>query len=501
MRLVRSLSRLRAAHAAALALAALLMPCRPAAAAADLLQKSLVKIYTTAQEQNYYEPWRVNAQQQWSGSGCVIAGNRILTNAHVVSDAIFIEVRKEGDSQKYVARREYVAHDCDLALLKVDDPAFFRGTRPVTFGGLPFKRDKVAVYGFPVGGDELSVTEGVVSRIELSVYAHSWKELLNVQTDAAINPGNSGGPVFQGDKVVGVAFQGYNAVVAQNTGFFVPVPIIRRFLDETRKGAYREIPGFGASVEGLENPALRAFYGMKHGQSGALVTRVSYGSSAWGLLQPGDVLLSFDGFAVANDRTIGFRKGERIGFAYPLGLHHIGESIKVTVLRKRRTLALAMPLKEPVTLVPLPAHDRKPTYFIFDGLVFTPFNMNYPGVTDSTPPELKALCFHDVPTRERRQVVLLNHILSHVINKGYGPSFNDVIVTAVNGHPIGDMKELVAAFKDPKDGRHVIEIDKAKEAGTRIVLDAAQSGQASAEILREYGVPADRSPDLAEAAP
>src|SRR5260221_12384676 len=93
----------------------LLPPCLFSAASEDLLQKSLVKIFTTAQEPNYYEPWRIGPQQGMNGSGCVISGNRILTNAHVVSNAIFIQVLKEGDSQKYVAKREFVANDSDRA--------------------------------------------------------------------------------------------------------------------------------------------------------------------------------------------------------------------------------------------------------------------------------------------------------------------------------------------------------------------------------------------------
>src|ERR1044071_7987907 len=86
----------------------------------DSLRKSLVKIFTTIQNPNYYEPWRVDAQQDISGSGWIISGHRILTNAHVVSNQISIKVLKEGDSKKYTAKREFVAHDCDLAILKVD---------------------------------------------------------------------------------------------------------------------------------------------------------------------------------------------------------------------------------------------------------------------------------------------------------------------------------------------------------------------------------------------
>jgi S1-C subfamily serine protease len=474
----------------------LLLPCFSWAADGDPLQKSLVKIFTTMEEPSYFEPWRTSSQQYVSGSGCVIAGNRILTNAHVVSNAIFIEVLKEGDSQKYIARREFVAHDCDLAILTVDDPKFFRGTLPVTFGELPFKRDKVAVYGFPVGGEELSITEGVVSRIELSTYAHSGRYLLDVQTDAAINPGNSGGPVFKDKKMVGVAFQGYNAVVAQNTGFFVPMPIVQRFLTEIKKGSYRGIPSLGTYVEPMENDSLRAYYGLKPDQTGVLVTQVIYQSSAWNHLKENDALLSIDGFPIANDGTISFRKGERIGFQYPLDFRQIGDRMTLKVLRDKKPLTVTVTLKEEVRLVPLVQYDKQPTYFIFDGLVFTPFNSNYPGIGKDTPTELKALYFHGLPSQDRKQVILVNHILSNAINRGYDSKFSNLIVTKVNGHNISEMKDLIAAFKDPQDGRHIIEIDKPKEVGTKIVLDAAKSKKASAEILDKYDIPADRSVDL-----
>ena len=54
-------------------------------------------------------------------------------------------------------------------------------------------QDAVAVVGYPIGGETISVTTGVVSRIEVTSYSHGATELLGIQIDAAINPGNSGG--------------------------------------------------------------------------------------------------------------------------------------------------------------------------------------------------------------------------------------------------------------------------------------------------------------------
>src|SRR3989338_8802969 len=81
---------------------------------------AVVKVFVTTNDVDYYRPWQSKGSQSSTGSGAVISGNRILTNAHVVSQNTFIQVRKESDPQKYTARVEAIGHDCDLALLKVD---------------------------------------------------------------------------------------------------------------------------------------------------------------------------------------------------------------------------------------------------------------------------------------------------------------------------------------------------------------------------------------------
>jgi S1-C subfamily serine protease len=471
------------------------IPCA-AGATEDPLRKSAVKIFTTIQNPNYYEPWRVGPEENVSGSGCVIKGNLILTNAHVVSNEIFIQVLKDGDTKKYTAKKKYVAHDCDLAILKVEDPAFFKGTRPVTFGGLPALKDDVAVYGYPVGGEELSITEGEVSRIEVITYSHSMRNLLGIQTNAAINPGNSGGPVFYHKKMVGVAFQGYNAVVAQNTGYIVPVQLIQRFLKQIKEGPYSPVPTLGLYCESMENDSLRAYYGMGPEQTGLLVAKVIYGSSAWGQLQENDILLSIDGYPIANDGTIALSKGQRLNFQYPLCLHRVGDSIDFDVLRGKQTLKVTVPLKEDARLVPLVKYDTDPTYFIFGGLVFTPLSANYFQASKNSSSAFMPLYFEGLPSADRKQVVIISHILSHEINKGYGSRYNNLVVKKVNGVPITEMKDLTGAFEKPLDGKQVIEIDNPVEVGTKIILDAAKAKQATLDILEKNHISSDRSQDL-----
>ncbi|CAA0814505.1 Protease Do-like 10- mitochondrial [Striga hermonthica] len=168
--------------------------------AIELALDSVVKIFSVASSPSYFLPWQNKIQRESMGSGFVISGRRILTNAHVVADHTFVLVRKHGSPIKYKAEVQAVGHECDLAILVVENEEFWEGMNFLELGDIPFIQEAVAVVGYPQGGDNISVTKGVVSRVELTQYAHSATQLLAIQIDAAINPGNSGGPAIMGDK-------------------------------------------------------------------------------------------------------------------------------------------------------------------------------------------------------------------------------------------------------------------------------------------------------------
>ncbi|MFZ2705868.1 MAG: serine protease, partial [Leptotrichiaceae bacterium] len=182
----------------------------------DTIKKSLVKIYSSHQQFDFQSPWQSGLDYNSTATGFVVDGNRILTNAHAVVNNKFLQIRKDGDSKKYKAKVKFISEEYDLAILEVEDKAFFNNTVPLKFGKLPNLRDKVTIYGYPLGGDKLSTTQGIVSRIEHNSYTLTNQRFLIGQTDAAINPGNSGGPVITNDKVIGVAFSGL--MLADNIG-------------------------------------------------------------------------------------------------------------------------------------------------------------------------------------------------------------------------------------------------------------------------------------------
>lgn len=207
------------------------------------VQNAVVKVYTVHSVPDYSMPWASRRNFSSTGSGAVIQGKRILTNAHVIHDGTMIQVRRHGGSQRFEAEVLFVSHEADLAILTVDDPSFFDGIEPLELGPLPEKKSSVSVYGFPMGGDVLSVTEGIISRVEHQLYSHSGEMLLAIQIDAAINPGNSGGPAVENGKIVGIAVQGINS--GESLGYIIAPPVIERFLTDIEDRIYQGIPGMG----------------------------------------------------------------------------------------------------------------------------------------------------------------------------------------------------------------------------------------------------------------
>ena len=221
--------------------------------AADM-GRSVVQVLVYSQTPVWDAPWRNNPVAASSGSGFVIDGERVMTNAHVVSWARQIVLRRFQDPRPWLAQVEYISHECDLAVLRVAEPEFFEELPPLAIGKLPKVRSTVVTCGYPSGGEQISYTSGVVSRIELQNYVHIGnKAFLSVQTDAAINPGNSGGPVFQDDKVVGVAFMGIPGL--ENTGFFIPPAVINHFLVDIDDGKHDGFPKAGVRIVALQNQA------------------------------------------------------------------------------------------------------------------------------------------------------------------------------------------------------------------------------------------------------
>lgn len=451
------------------------------------IRKSLIRITNTYQDPNFKAPWTQGGINGASGTGFVIAGERILTNAHVVSNARFLTVEKENDPKKYVATVQFVGHDCDLAILKVAEANFFKNTVPLALGGIPEIETSVAVFGYPIGGERLSVTQGIVSRVDFLTYSYSLVDAhLAIQIDAAINPGNSGGPVLQEGKVVGVAFQGYGGEVAQNVGYMIPVPVISRFLKDTEDGHYDRYMDLSVATFNLQNPAQRRALGLGDDDRGVMVSSVASAGCSAGILQQGDVLLSIDDHPIASDSFVEL-EGQRLQMAEIVERKFKGDSVKLHILRDKaeRDVTVKLDAAWPFTMQ-ANQYDVQPRYVLFGGLLFQPLSRNFLeayGIEDLRVRYYFNFFISDEIYRQHPEVIILSGILPDPINTYLG-EFQNGIVDEINGTKIKSLDDVANEFKKTADD-YVI---KLIGVGRPIVLERAAVEAARERIQSRYNV-------------
>ena len=462
---------------------------------AAVLENSVVQIFCFSQSPEWNAPWRLGRVNRGSGTGFVISGKRIMSNAHVVSWARQILVKRYQDPQPYRAQVKFIGHDCDLAILEVEDESFFDGMEPLAFGELPEVRSTVVTYGFPAGGEQISYTRGVVSRIELQDYVHIGnKAFLCVQTDAAINPGNSGGPVIQDDLVVGVAFM--NQPGLENTGFIIPPPVVEHFLKDIEDGRYDGFPRAGMSLAPLQNGAYRQRLKLTNRTSGALIDQLLPIPATREVLEEEDVLLQVGPFPVGSDGSVIY-KGNRVSAVAAFQEVQVGESLELKIWRDGEEKTVSLPMQ---------AYERDqnqgnqydvlPRYYVYGGLVFTPLSLDYFKTIErnwsgSTWADLVyELTWRDreAPEKARPEPIVLSMILAHPVNANFSIT-GRILVDKINGIRIDRLEDVIRAFETSSPAQHVIEF---ASQGSVECLDRAQAETANPEIMNTYQVPEDR---------
>lgn len=460
---------------------------------------AVVKVFCVHTEPNFSLPWQRKRQYSSSSSGFIIGGRRVLTNAHSVEHHTQVKVKKRGSDTKYLATVLAIGTECDIAMLTVSDDEFWEGISPLEFGDLPALQDAVTVVGYPIGGDTISVTSGVVSRIEILSYVHGSTELLGLQIDAAINSGNSGGPAFN-DKgeCVGIAFQSLKHEDAENIGYVIPTPVIMHFIrDYEKNGEYTGFPILGVEWQKMENPDLRMSIGMGNEHKGVRIKRIEPTAPESNVLCPSDVILSFDGVNVANDGTVPFRHGERIGFSYLVSQKYTGDKALVKILRSSKIYEFNIKLATHKRLMPAHIGGKPPSYYIIAGFVFTAVSVPYlrseygKDYDFDAPVKLLDKHLHAMAQSVDEQLVVVSQVLVADINIGYEEIVNTQVL-AFNNKPIKNLKSLADMVESCSE--EFLKFDLEYEQ--IVVLRTKMAKDATRDILLTHCIPSAMSDDL-----
>jgi S1-C subfamily serine protease len=434
------------------------------------LRASVVQVSVVTQSEDYSRPWQRPRPRGSGGSAFYIGDKMLMTNAHVASDAKVLRVKRADRVKWYEARPVFLGHDCDLAIITVDDDAFWEGMEPLRIGNRPAMQSTVSTVGYPTGGNKLSITEGVVSRIEVQGYTHSGADShLAIQIDAPINPGNSGGPVVQDGKVAGVAFQ--LQFFSQSMGYMIPPSVMRHFLEDIQDGTYEGYPELGVYTAKLENDTLRAHLGVPEGETGVLV---------------------IDGIPIENDGTIKV-DGEFFEFTHVVESKQIGDTVTLTVRRDGKVIEVPIALKKwEARMSPAIAYNERPEYLVYGGYLFVPVTTNYLFRARSSE-ELTYYYrqYYRIVAKEgktREQLVVLSRVLPHPSTRYR--AYRNAIVALVNGVVPNDFKHFVELIETCKG--NLVKVDFEGVNTAPLILDKAKIAEFHEKICKQYGVTEDR---------
>jgi S1-C subfamily serine protease len=461
-------------------------------------ESAVVKVFATLRRPDLIKPWTKQSPVEVTGSGVVIEGRRILTNAHVVTYASQVEVQGNQAGDKVFAKVVAIAPGIDLAVLQLDDKSFFDSRPPLPRASvLPQIKDPVLAYGFPTGGTSLSITKGIVSRIEFVPYNFPVSGL-RIQIDAAINPGNSGGPAVAGDKMIGLAFSTLNN--AQNIGYIIPNEEIELFLKDIADGHYDGKPAMFDELQTLENPALRAFLQAGPAVQGMVVHR-TFDANAVYPLKEWDIITRIADASIDDEGMIKLGSNLRVDFRYLIQNVAGKGKVPLTVVRAGKPLQVQLPVSTTRPLLIPSLNGEYPPYFIYGPMVFSKATLQFNSFLGSA--GVSGLGFihsplvtriGDPPDPDREELAIVSSpLFPHKLSKGYSNPAGDVVYS-VNGTRIRSLAHLVTVLRDLKDEFVTFEFDG--QDGESIVLPHAEAVAATEEILTDNDIRAQGSPDV-----
>jgi S1-C subfamily serine protease len=467
------------------------------AASEAKIRDSVVKISATMRMPNLTQPWTKHSPAEASGTGVVIEGKRILTNAHVVSYASQLFVEGNQSSDKLPAQVVAVSPGIDLAVLRLEDESFFDKRTPLPrTTALPEVKESVLTYGYPTGGSTLSITKGIVSRIEFTGYNDDVSGV-RVQVDAPINPGNSGGPALIDGKMIGVIFS--KLTQADNIGYIIPSEEVDLFLKDVADGHYDGKPAMHEPLQTLENDALRSFLRLDRKTQG-MVVHAPNPADPKDPLKPFDLITKIGDHEIDNTGMVRIKEGLRLRFQYLIQKVAKDGKVPLTVIRQGKSMKIDLPVRPHNPRLIEPLLGKYPSYFVYGPLVFSPVTGELASALGRASSTLAIIGSPlvtrrgDHPRFEGEQLVIVAApMFPHKIGKGYdNPNFK--VVKEINGIRVKNIRHMVELLRDSKEKYTTISFDD--RASETIVFDHKEALGATEEVLSDNGIREQASDDL-----
>lgn len=455
---------------------------------------SILRVNSTNQAYDFFRPWTKKAPFARRGLGTLIEGGRILVTAELVANHTFIELEKAGTAEKSSATVERVDYECNLAILRPNDPAFIAGMKPMKLDQGVHVGDRATVLQLEANG-EIAQTLGTVTSIAVGGYPLDNMGLLLVRLSAPMQQrdGSFTLPAVRDGKLLGLLMR-YEA--RSQTADLISPPVIAHFLTEAGKETYGGFARAGLAFSTTRDPQLRRYIGLSE-PGGVYVTDVqSGGSGEKAGLRQGDVILAVDGNAIDQDGNYEDKEFGRIAFSHITNTRsHPGDTLVFRIFREGKILELPVKMEaRDRTKIVSESYvlDRAPRYVVLGGVVF--MELSRPYLQEWGADWLKAapqrLVFYDAFQNElpqgRGKIVFVSQVLPSQDTLGY-ENLDNLVVSKVNGMEIRSLNDLDEAAKHPVNGFQKIELES--DPGV-LFLDAAAIETNRDKLIKKYSLPA-----------
>jgi hypothetical protein len=455
---------------------------------------SVVRVNSTNQPYDFLRPWLKRAPFSRRGVGAVLSDGRVLITADLVANHSYVELEQTESSAKSPATVDIVDYDCNLAIIRPQDPEFLKDAIPLDLGGSARVGDRVEVVQLENNG-AIAVTPAVITTITIANYPADGIGLLTFKLSAPLQYRDNSYtlPILRDGHLEGMLMR-YD--IRSQTAEVVPEPVIANFLFRAAQDPFPRIPKAGMAFSPTRDPQLRRYLGLNGHPGGVFVSNVLDGTAAQRAgLQRGDVILKVAGNPIDQDGNYQPPLYGRISFSHLISSETApGTKLPLTVLRDGTPVELDMELapRDPESIVSDSyILDRAPRYYVLGGLLFQelsrPYLREWGGDWRSNAPSRLAYLdeFQDELPKGRGKIVFLNNVLPSDLTVGY-EGLSQQVITKINDVEIKRLEDIDAAAAKPVDGFHKIEFES--DPGV-IYLDAKRVEEMAPEIQRQYGLP------------
>ncbi len=450
------------------------------------LHQCIVEVLVTAQTFDSHVPWKKNRPETHAGYGVVIADGRLVTTEDLVRNAVLVEIRRPGDANKIKATVVVADPRVNAALLAAPTPGYTPAewAAPVKTGA------KIQLAQFDDAGQRQN-GEGRITGIEVASLPNAPHSILTFQALTDLKLDRVGAPAFHEGKLVGLVMQ-YDE--SSQTSRVLPAAVLKRFVDDVSNPPYRGIAVAGFTWVPLIEPAKRQYLGLPDDDRGVMALRTIPGSNISKVLQSGDVILTWDGCPVDSQGYYDDPEFGRLILIHQIaGRRHPGDDITLTVWRNRKQEEIKFKLDaydDSRSLVPLNIEGLQAEYLLEGGLLIRELSADYllaagaQWMIRSNPRLVNIyLTRSQTPAKTGDRVVILSAILPDPINVGY-KMIRDEVITAVNGKPISNMKDVFAI----RDSDGLLTKLSTQTLGMDLVLDKDTLPEANRRISELYRI-------------